>query len=110
MHVERPIRRIVRELIPRPNGEIKIVLAAAGASVLHQHSDAIASASNPVIASSVGSLDPAPAVRARGLVLLPIIANGDDESAVGVGNSAGAGAALLRKDGSDTVVASRTRV
>ena len=110
MHIEGAVRRPIRKLVPSPNGEINVVLAAPGASILHQYSNGVALATDPVIASRIRSLDPAAAVRTWRLVLHPIIADGGDNGVVTVDMAARTGSAALEVDGSATVVPGKRRL
>lgn len=73
------IRRIVRQLLPRRNAQIEMILVAALARVVDRDRDCVALAADAVIAvgSGVGQDDLAAAVRARRLAFHPVIAQSD---------------------------------
>ena len=84
MSVDSANIRSIRKLIPSTIGEINVIIAAAGASILNHYSNSLAVA-------SVRGLDLAATVWTRRLIVHPIVADGGNEGVVAVDVAAAAG-------------------
>ncbi|KAF4634783.1 hypothetical protein G7Y89_g3302 [Cudoniella acicularis] len=106
LNLNSPISRISSQTIPHTHGKINMRrIGATWASIRHRSSNSISLTTNTIIAADIRDLDLLAAVRAIGHIVHESgIAESDNHGAVGVGDAAGAGSALLRVDGSFAVV------
>jgi len=99
-----PKLRMTRQCIPSSHTQVNMILITPRTRIFHRNHHCISSTAYIIIASQIGYLHLAAAVRTGRLVVHPEVAQGRDADAIGVPLAAGAGAALLRVDCTETIV------